>query len=134
MGYKFFNMDNLTGKEALEQLDFSGEFDDAELKLIQAIRLGDLEKDPGLNKRYLDWLDRAMVVAAGDKYAIGQVTLLLRKAKLLFQAGRFNEAFSEAMDARTYAENMSSKLGESAARVIDEANGILLFVVEHAPK
>lgn len=123
-------MDNLTRTEAMERLDFSTEFNGEELKLIQAIRLGDQEKDPVLNKRYLDWLDKAMEVAAASDSALGQVTLLLKKAKLMFQAGKLNEAFSEAMDARTYAENMRSKLGENAGKIIDEANAMMLFVVE----
>lgn len=123
-------MDNLRHAEAIETLDFSTEFDGEELKLIQAIRLGDLEKDPSLNKRYLDWLDKAMKVAAANESALGQGTLLLKKAKLMFQAGKLNEAFSEAMDARTYAENMRSKLGERAASIINQANAIMVFVVE----
>ncbi|MCC6643566.1 hypothetical protein IT411_02350, partial [Candidatus Peregrinibacteria bacterium] len=114
----------------LREIDFSAEFNGDELKLIQAIKLGDLEKDEVLKKRFTDWLNQEAEKAEKSGDFADQILMSLRRAKLLFQAASYNDAFREAMDARTYAENMQGQLGEEADYIIDESNRILLSVVE----
>lgn len=104
------------------ELDFSLEFNGAELQLIQRLKLGDFEKDEKLRNDFVAWYDQGQVECRKDDSEKANVKLLMKKAKLLFMAGLEGEAWRDLFDARTLASN----LGDN--ETVEEANKILLKI------
>ncbi len=105
-------------------MDFSTEFSGKELVLIQKIKLGDLENDPGLKMTFVAWVNRNLGECEKDEIPQANLFFLLKKAKLLFSAGEFDEAWRDLFDLRTLAANLGRE------DVVDEANAILLEIAE----
>ena len=109
-------VDKLGTSEASEGLDFSAEFTLAELKLIGQLKNGDFEKYQSVRAAYVAWVDAQQLEAQKDGTPTGNNKFLMKKAKLLFMAGFYNEAGQDWQDLQDLAFN----LGDQA--LVDECN------------
>lgn len=92
--------------------EFSGE----ELKLIQAIKLGDFEKNPELRARLTAWVDSQMAETAKDPSPRANWAFDLKKCWLYAKAGLRDFAEENASDLIHSIRNSEKQIGAEAVK------------------
>jgi hypothetical protein len=109
-----FSMSNINKGQGIDgerdPLDFSLELQ-AEAKLIQALKLGDFEKDEKLRADFLEWdaKEREPVTAVSSPFV--NLQRMLKKVKLLIMAGVSYKGYvsEDLKDIFILADNLVSK-------------------------